>query len=152
MKYTILLFLLVVQLVCFCGCYALHIFTCKHLVNLGHSIFCPAEMVSALLNFIVLSTWTLFNTFPLLPVKSEEKCLLCITGETTMLATGLALHSMACCHGLRSTRFLFLTFAETWCSGSFEVLINSWYCFGLLSLGSARNSKHQVRRGMEQSN
>lgn len=38
-----------------------------------------------------------------------------------MLGTGPALHSMACCHGLTSTRFLFFTPAvNTWCLGSFD--------------------------------
>lgn len=44
-------------------------------------------------------------------------------------------------------------FRKFWCFRLvFEVLNNSWYCFGLLTLGSTGTSKHKVRTGMEWSN
>lgn len=49
-------------------------------------------------------------------------------------------------------KVLFLISAETWYSSSFNAFDNQLFCFGLLPLGSTRDSKHQVRTGVEWSN
>lgn len=70
---------------------------------------CPQDFLPCLLAVVA---WTLLYLFPH-SLSNLSKCFSCLAGETTMLEIGLALHSMACCHGLRSTRFLFLNSVGT---------------------------------------